>query len=417
MKIKQLVLLSLLNLYANLLRLKRVFQSSKKSSDSVLLLPPARFGSLGDEAMMTAVIEHFKAEGVKRVGFISYSLARKWENFNPAVKGINIICHSLSDTWKENFHLITVASRYDKFYCLGADVMDGFYSEQSSLTRLKYVSLAVKTGAEAAILGFSFNEKPAPKVIEAFRNLSSEIKLYSRDPVSHKRLINYLQRSVGLVADLAFLLPPAENPGVLSEILEWIKIQQENERILIGINANSQSFSNINKESVHEIVKIYVDTLVEIYSKYQKCSFVLIPHDFRNTNKQSSDIGLSQAIMKALPQEIKSDCVQVPTPFSAAEIKFVCKHLDIVLTGRMHLCIACLSQGTPVGCITYQGKFQGLFEHIELDGMLIDPEQASQPEHLSNFFIPLIQHREYNRQRIQKVIPKVKQLALANFSS
>lgn len=412
---KQFILSSILNLYAYFLRLKRLFRWNKKSRDSVLLLPPARFGSLGDEAMMTAVIEYFKAKGTDRVGFISYSLARNWENFNPTVTGINITCHSLSDSWKEKFHLVTVASHYDKFYCLGADVMDGFYSETSSLVRLKYVSLAVKTGAEAAILGFSFNEKPAPKVIEAFRNLSSEIKLYSRDPVSHKRLVDYLQRSVSLVADLAFLLPPAENPGALSEILECIKIHQKNERILIGINANSQSFSNIEKESVEEIVKIYVDTLVEIHSKYQKCSFVLIPHDFRNINQQSSDISLSKAIMKALPKEIQSDCMQVPTPFSAAEIKSVCKHLDIVLTGRMHLCIACLSQGTPVGCITYQGKFQGLFEHIQLDGMLIAPEQASQPGHLSNFFIPLIQHREHNRQQIQKVIPKVKQLALANF--
>ena len=202
--------------------------------------------------MMTAVIEHFKSEGAERVGFISYSLASNWENFNPDITGIDVVCHSLSSSWKENFHLMTVASDYNKFYCLGADVMDGFYSEKSSLTRLKYVSLAKQTGAEAAILGFSFNEKPAPKVIEAFRNLSSDIKLYSRDPVSHKRLINYLQRSVALVADLAFLLPPAENPGALSEILQWIKTRQENQRILIGINANSQSFSNIDKESVDE---------------------------------------------------------------------------------------------------------------------------------------------------------------------
>ena len=415
MKVKKLILFSMLAVYAILLRLKRAFQWNKKQGDSVLLLPPARFGSLGDEAMMTAVIEHFKSEGAERVGFISYSLASNWENFNPTVTGIDVVCHSLSSSWKENFHLMTVASDYNKFYCLGADVMDGFYSEKSSLTRLKYVSLAKQTGAEAAILGFSFNEKPAPKVIEAFRNLSSDIKLYSRDPVSHKRLINYLQRSVALVADLAFLLPPAENPGALSEILQWIKTRQENQRILIGINANSQSFSNIDKESVDEIVKIYVDTLVEIHSTYEKCSFVLIPHDFRNTNNLSSDIGLSEAILKALPKELQSDCVKVPTPFSAAEIKSVCKHLDIVLTGRMHLCIACLSQGTPVGCITYLGKFQGLFQHIELDGMLIDPEQACQPGNLSNFFIPLIQHREYNRERIEEIIPKVKQLALANF--
>lgn len=412
---KQIILSVILNLYADLLRLKRTFTWNKKSSNSVLLLPPARFGSLGDEAMMTAVIEYFKAKGADRVGFISYSLAQNWENFNPTVTGINITCHSLSDSWKENFHLVTVASRYDKFYCLGADVMDGFYSEKSSLTRLKYVSLSVKTGAEAAILGFSFNEKPAPKVIEAFRNLSSEIKLYSRDPVSHKRLINYLQRSVGLVADLAFLLPPAENLGALSDIFKWIKVQQKNQRILIGINANSQSFSNIDKESVDEIVKIYVDTLVEIHSKYHQCSFVLIPHDFRNVNQLSSDVGLAKAVMETLPEEIQANSIQVPTPFSAGEIKSVCKHLDIVLTGRMHLCIACLSQGTPVGCITYQGKFQGLFEHIQLDGMLIAPEQASQPGHLSNFFIPLIQERECNRQQIQKVIPKVQQLALANF--
>ncbi|TLN28532.1 glycosyl transferase family 1, partial [bacterium] len=104
-----------------------------------------------------------------------------------------------------------------------------------------------------------------------------------------------------------------------------------------------------------------------------------------------------------------------PSSIHAAEIKAICGQLDLALSGRMHMAIACLGQGTPVACITYQGKFEGLYRHFELDGLTIDPVTATQPGRLAAFFLPVIDRREAIRRQIQSQLPKVRVLAAENF--
>ena len=100
----------------------------------------------------------------------------------------------------------------------------------------------------------------------------------------------------------------------------------------------------------------------------------------------------------------------------AAEVQALCAELDIVLSGRMHCAIACLSQGTPVACITYQDKFEGLFEHFGLQGMTIDPEVSLRSGKLLEFFLPIYQNRDNLRKQIEARLPAVRQLAEANFA-
>ena len=80
----------------------------------------------------------------------------------------------------------------------------------------------------------------------------------------------------------------------------------------------------------------------------------------------------------------------------------------------MHVSIACLGQGTPVACITYQGKFEGLFRHFELEGMTIEPSQAFQAGSLVKFLMPLIEKRDDISKHIQLKLPQIQQLAQAN---
>lgn len=406
----------LLPIYANVLRLTQLYRVDRSRDMSALILPPATPGSLGDEAMVSAVIDYLKDQGVNRIGFISYGSLR-WGDMNLTPETIESQDHYLRG-WKSQrakLQFAGIVSRYKRFYCLGADVMDGYYSERETLQRLNFISLAVKMGADAALLGFSFNEKPKPACVQAFRDLPTDVRLCARDPVSYQRLTHHLKRPIKLVADLAFLLHPVRDSETASSVLQWISEQRGSDRIVIGINANYKLIQNLKVQSLDNLTQIYVDTLAELYSKNNQFSFVLMPHDFRNIKGEVNDVGLSEAIWKALPPEIQPHCIKVPAPCSAAEIKAIGGDLDIALSGRMHLAIACLGQGTPAACITYQGKFEGLYQHFELDGMLIEPEQALQPQNLVQFFLPLINKREDIRKHIQLKLPHVQQLARTNF--
>ncbi len=65
-------------------------------------------------------------------------------------------------------------------------------------------------------------------------------------------------------------------------------------------------------------------------------------------------------------------------------------------------------------CITYQGKFEGLFQHFDLDGMTITPQQALQPGNLFRFFCPLFEKRQEIRLQIRSKLPEIEGLARAN---
>jgi len=400
------------------LRFKWFLALHKDKDASVLILPPAPPGSLGDEALVTATIEDLRDRGTKRIGVISYEPPLWWKNLDLVSGNIELhhhFLHGYLSSPKALLHFQSLLRYYKQFYCIGADVMDGYYSEQDTLQRLKFVSLAIEMGADAAVLGFSFNDQPTSGSVEALRNLPQNVRLCARDPVSYERLVHYLKRPVQLVADLAFLLQPVyTSKGVLS-VVKWIDEQRTKNRVVLGVNANYKLIENLKAQTLDNLTKIVVATLVELYSRNKNLSFVLIPHDFRNIQGKNSDIVLAEAVWNALPSEVQSFCLKVPTPCSAGEIKGIAGNLDIVLSGRMHLAIACLGQGTPVACITYQGKFEGLFQHFELEGMTIEPKQALQPENLVNFLMPLIEQRENIREHIRSRLPKVQKLVKANF--
>ena len=366
--------------------------------------------------MLVAGMKSLANQGVQQLGIIAFYSLEEWKHLALVTDTINMRDYFTGARmfWKDQFRFVRLVSRYDYLYCLGADMMDGFYSDNSTLRRTHLAALAASTGANTAILGFSFNEQPTPVSVKHLSELPASVRLCCRDPISHKRLTRYVKRSVDLVADVAFLLEPAKDSNLAARVSKWIRDQQAAGQTVIGVNANFLTFQSRPNLEVGDFVKLYVDALIELFYEDQTLSFLMIPHDFRGKN---SDVALAKAILKALPSAIKPYCMQVPTPCSAAEIKSICTDLDIVLTGRMHLAIACLSQGTPVVGIPYQGKFEGLFDHFELQGMTSAPEQAFQPGYLASFLAATIPKRKDIREHIHSKLAKVKALASSNFAS
>ncbi len=385
-------------------------------SSSVLVLPPAPPGSLGDEALVTGIVEHLQIQGIQRIGIVTYGFDRQWKNPSLANQ-TNIGYHYLHGSLSSSdafFHFAQAVSSYGYFYCIGADVMDGYYSEKDTLQRLGFAALAHRIGVKAAVISFSFNDQPTPNTIKALQELPAEVRLCTRDPISYGRLTQHLKRPVQLGADLAFLLTPSLDSDVVTSISEWVSKQKSNGQITVGINANYKLIEQLETQDLDQLIKIYSHALISLRAKHENLSFLLIPHDFRDIGEKNSDVFLAEQIFQGLPAPIQADCAIVPTPCSAKDIKGVCKDLDIVLSGRMHLAIACLGQGTPAVCITYQGKFEGLYKHFDLTGMTIEPKQALQPESLVNFFLPLIVKRAEIRHQIEAKVPEIVKLAQSN---
>ncbi|MDX2240838.1 MAG: polysaccharide pyruvyl transferase family protein [Leptolyngbyaceae cyanobacterium bins.302] len=381
------------------------------SNLSALFIPPAmEAGSLGDEAMLVGSIQYLREQGFKKIGIVSSISAENWGYLDNIDDVVTV------NSRFDHFTFIKTVSRYSHFYCLGADTMDGYYSDHSTLRLIRFAKLAANTKAEVTILGFSFNKKPTQLSIDAISDLPENVRLCSRDPISHKRITQNVKRPVNLVADLAFLLQPAQKSKLVETIREWIQAQKAEGRIIIGVNLNNLSLKGSKHLNSRNLVQVYADALTEIYAKCPSLSFLMIPHDSRG---EVSDVSLAEDLLQTLPDSLKLFCAKVPFPCRAVEIKAFCVNLDLVLTGRMHLAIACLGQSTPVAGITYQGKFEGLLEHFKLNAqeLLIAPEDALQPGKLAEFMMNVIPQREAIKQQIQAELGKVQALARQNFAN
>ena len=379
-----------------------------------IILPPARPGSLGDEAILAATTSYLKKKGFKKISVVSYNKDGRWKGVPELDDSIEMHEFFENNSSKSIKNLAKIMKNYDHFCCLGADVLDGYYNEKTSLKRIEMTNIAYKEGLDSRILGFSFNKNPAKSCIKALNNLPEKIKVQARDPSSYKRLRKWLKRKVELTADVAFLLEPDYNSKLNNKVSKWVKSEHKEGRVVIGINANYKIIQNLPLKLQSSLVKIYTEMLNKLYSM-GNFSFLLVPHDFRKKKGEIDDVILTKFVLKSLPKRVRKHSTKIPTPCTAAEIKAFCKGIDFVLSGRMHLAIACLGVGTPTACITYQDKFEGLFKYFNLRGMTINPEKALQPDKLVNFLIPIIKKRIKVSRQIKSKLPQVLKLSKKNF--
>jgi polysaccharide pyruvyl transferase WcaK-like protein len=411
--IKQIIVFHLLEITAILFRL---FKTGIRKSHSVLILPPSNRGSLGDEAMLTSTIEYYVTDKIKEIGILSYINPCEWADFGKKKGETELLYYSLNGVINK-IKFIYLVSRYEYFNLIGADVLDGYYSERRTLLRIEMVLLANMLGAKTTILGSSFNENPTLLSVKALGRLPKEVTICARDQVSQLRLNKSLKKSIRLVADLAFLLNPTGDSQFCQNIIRWINKQKLEKRIVIGINAN-YLFGKIFSEGLTDkLINFYVNILRELYSKNSNFSFIIIPHDYRDYEGNAGDKHLAKSIFETLPEDIKCHSFSIIENIISAEIKYLVKYLDFVLSGRMHLAIACLGQSIPVVCIDYQGKCEGLFKYFELDEMLIMNKESVQPSKLVDILMPFIEKRDKIRGQIKLRLPYVKNLALANFKA
>lgn len=404
----------LLTIYVFFLRILRWINRAWVMQDSVLLLPPTSPGSLGDQAIMCASLSELLAQGMRRIVIISYQDDDDWSYLaSPQVEILPMQDYFAYSAWRVRFRFAYVASRQRHIYFYGTDQMDGFYFESFLLKQLDLLRLGVQCGTPGTIVGFSYNRKPTPRAVQAVQELPPNVTLCVRDPISIQRVSQYIHRPLKLTADAAFLLRPAAASPRIAEVLKWIRQQRDEGRILVGVNLNNLFLNQVASLSVEELVKTYRLALEDMLASQGNLSFLLLPHDARG---EVNDFDLAHALLSALPENERSIFSCLPDDIRADEIKAVCGELDIVLSARMHVAIACLGMGIPVACMTYQDKFEGLYEHFGLKGMTISPEQALHPGAFANFFLPLIQRRSQLRAQIQQQLPHILQLSGANFA-
>lgn len=162
---------------------------------------------------------------------------------------------------------------------MGADGLDGSYDPNFSVSQLIMADLASRSGSRTYITGFSISKKFNSLVKIIFNHLHHDIRVNLRDPESFERFKQHCKTKCNLVTDVAFLINPDESVR-LKPIIEWIERNQNQEKVVIGINAHPLLLE-LNERGKLEELTVAISETLEKAAEDRKISFLLMCHDSR----------------------------------------------------------------------------------------------------------------------------------------
>ncbi|TVO68105.1 polysaccharide pyruvyl transferase family protein [Denitromonas ohlonensis] len=300
-------------------------------------------------------------------------------------------------------------------FVTGADIMDGYYSPVMSLRMIIAADLLSKVAKAASFVGFSLNGSPTILVRYAFRALDQRTHVNLRDPVSFGRYQRISDSPGRLVADSAFLLEPASNlQNVSRSAIQWIEHERLGGRLVLALNVHPMLFPQDARSTQLPALIDSVNRSVFKEAEQSGVSWLLLPHDDRPT---SGDMTTLSEVYKVLSPTLGDHVHFVEVPPSAAEIKTIMAYVDGAVTGRMHLAIAALGQGTPVMAFAYQDKFKGLLQHFCMpDWLILSADDATDSVFLSARLERFVEELPALRADVVKHLPRVVEAAEATFA-
>ena len=293
-------------------------------------------------------------------------------------------------------------------FILGADVMDGYYSPNSSIAFFALADIMAYNGIPTSLLGFSFNANPHPKVLKALQKMEHNFTYNLRDPESLKRFERSTGKKGELVADVAFLLEPDKNTSQYSDIASWKRTAGNP---LLIVNLHPMLIKHAKQEQILNMIETLHFVLEQILEK-TKWNILLLPHDDRrNVNDNICLTPLYEGLQK-WGNRIR----HLPDVLDAAKLKGIVSLADALVTSRMHLGIAGLSQAIPTMGVSYQDKFQGMIEHFGLDKDFILPLPLTENRHdIESSVKWLLDNKDGIHLKLLDALPNVIRLAKKNF--
>lgn len=391
---------------------RNVEQDAEPSLVLIPCEPWTVMGSRGDEAMIYSVLQNFRRRHPEgRITIVTGSSAfadtedgrRLAKDFSPL---------GFAYAWRPRWYLSSIvqairAAQATEVYVLGADCMDGKWGTYTSTILLASADLATRMGIATRLTAFSWNEHPTPGMLRGFRHVTDSLPILLRDPVSHGRFVKDFPhlRNVKLVTDVAFNLQPKETEVVRREGAA-MDADRGHGRFVLGFNLHSML---VEKGELESLLQRVAEALRMFIARCPQVQLVFIPHDYRT----GGDLEVLRRLYELLPS-CRDNIRLVEPVLSAAELKALTAGLDALFTSRMHLGIAALGMGRPVGAFAYQGKFAGLFEHVSLPQELILPPDAA-PKALGYVLEHLVANAPSLTAALKERLPDVFGMAKASF--
>jgi len=283
---------------------------------------------------------------------------------------------------------------------LGMDLYSDDFGTRTVLEHSKDLFQAILLGNKVVIWAESvgpFKSKITQKLANITLNRVSLITLREEISKSYLEEISVNKPPISITMDPAFLLDPIEKAQIkyileengITEIskpligmslsLSYMAGGMKKSRSVALINKTSKIFQYLMPEELFDILLKHgrkSETYSSARLEYTKLMAGVLDHLIEELNVdvfliphlQHSLVGekiihemvLQQAKHKERIKLISSNC-------TAREVKGIIGQCDLFIGGRMHACIAALSQNIPTVALSYSYKFQGIAGMVGLE--------------------------------------------------
>lgn len=301
--------------------------------------------------------------------------------------------------WQDLRTLRGLLSRASAAWVIGADVMDGGYSERGSLHTWYLMRSMALTRFPVRVLGFSWKARVSMPVRRAARRAAQAgVINFLRDPVSKARF-DISTGTIGVEsADIVFThREVAALPRSADTLTEFIR--RAGPLSLLNISALVGSKID-QREEVKRIALALLDS---------GHSVLVLPHvqsdsadDYQEALRTVGDIDHPQLLIHG-------------TLLAPAQEAWIIRHARLVVTGRMHLSILGMKAGVPSMVLATQGKVEGLMRLVGHPEWAVEPSPG-----FGERVVSVLESGSFRGgdrdERFSQTLSRIKQLAERNFA-
>lgn len=192
----------------------------------------------------------------------------------------------------------------------------------------------------------------------ALRFLRTPKKIFVRDKISQKFLVkNNLKATV--IPDMAISMKPVE-------------VKSDLPHKFVAINVSGLLFFGSQHQQMVDQVS-YRETILYLihYLLSKGENVVLVPHVYHSLSVSSTD-DLRACYLCYSCFKKHSNLKIITQPYTAPELKYLIAKSKLMISSRMHACIAALSTSRPAIALAYSYKFKGTFSNFDMKSWVME---------------------------------------------
>lgn len=345
------------------------------------------FSNLGDEAVLSAVIEGLRSKSTKSIEIVVLSADPERTEKTYGVTAVPRMSVS---------HVSKVLHKCDLFISGGGSLIQDATSWRSLIYYLSTIQLAKTFGCKIMILGQGIGPLRRRSSRYLSRLVLNQVDLITvRDTESAELLaeLGVCKPPVYVTADPSFMLtacPPDEASAILS------KLGLMPSEPLIGVSLRQWA-------DVPDIEHIAAKALGVLSERLRAKILLLTMHT-------PDDLGLAKCIQQL---SASSYIIVQPEPWTPAQVLGVVGHCELLIGMRLHALILATIAGVPSVGLSYDPKVENF---LRASGQTSIELSDLTPERLVEIFLKVWEIRSSLSAQLRGVVPRMKEAACKNVS-